>query len=168
MCFHPFQLRRYASQIRLVFAEEVAEGGEGMVEEHAGARPAHDAADALFHLGPVAVDGAAAARGFVGAEAAAVEARAGIVEQLGTAGAELAVALPAAAVEPYHLFGNGLFLFDALGLFHLGVRVCFAGPGPRNFRGREGCLPPTKLRKIILLRNKAHFWRCHKPCLRNF
>ena len=48
MCFHPFQLRRYASQIRLVFAEEVAEGGEGMVEEHAGARPAHDAADARY------------------------------------------------------------------------------------------------------------------------
>ena len=90
--------------------------GQGVVEYHSRAGPAHDRAYALPHVCAVAVDRAFAAAGLAVPEAAAVESPEGVVEErraLGTEGAgggpALLPAVPA-AVHPYHKRDN-LFLF---------------------------------------------------------
>lgn len=56
----------------LELAEEVLEGGEGVVEEHTWTRPAHHRLNAGFHIGSVAVYGAFAASGLCCAVATAL------------------------------------------------------------------------------------------------
>ena len=48
---------------RLELAEEMLDGGEGVVEEHTWTGPAHHRLNASFHVGSVAVYGAFAAGG---------------------------------------------------------------------------------------------------------
>ena len=48
---------------KLELAEEMLEGGEGVVEEHTWTSPAHHRLNAGFHVGPVAVYGTFAAGG---------------------------------------------------------------------------------------------------------
>ena len=52
---------RFAGGLEL--AEEVLEGGEGVVEEHTWTRPAHHRLNAGFHIGSVTVYRAFAAGG---------------------------------------------------------------------------------------------------------
>lgn len=54
----------------LEFAEEVLDGGEGVVEEHTWTGPAHHRLNAGAHVGSVAVYGAFAAGGLRSAVAA--------------------------------------------------------------------------------------------------
>ena len=60
------------------------DGGEGMVEEHAGAGPAHDGVDAFAHFWAVAMDGAFLAGRFADAEFTPVELPYGVVEKFRT------------------------------------------------------------------------------------
>ena len=50
-------------RVRLELAEEVLDGGEGVVEEHTWTGPAHHRLNAGFHVGSVAVYGAFATGG---------------------------------------------------------------------------------------------------------
>ena len=74
----------------------------GVVQQHPRAGPAHDFPNPEAHVTVVAVYGAFPAGRLVGAEAAGVEPAERIIQQLGTVGAELPVALLAPAIHPYH------------------------------------------------------------------
>lgn len=68
--------------------KEIADGGEGMVEEHAGAGIAHDFADAFAHFGLVAMDRAVVAVFLLLAKLAEFQPLMGIFQQLGAFGAQ--------------------------------------------------------------------------------
>ena len=74
----------------------------GVVQQHPRAGPAHDFPNPEAHVTVVAVYGAFPAGRLVGAEAAGVEPAERIIQQLGTVGAELPVALLASTIHPYH------------------------------------------------------------------
>ena len=57
-------------RVRLELAEEVLDGGEGVVEEHTRTGPAHHCLNASLHIGSVAVYGAFATGGLCCAIAA--------------------------------------------------------------------------------------------------
>ena len=90
------------------FVPQVAQGGKGMVEEHARTGPAHDTADALAHGGTVAVDEAAAAGGLGGAMRTARQALAGVGQEFAAGGTERRVAFLMAAIEANHLLDDTL------------------------------------------------------------
>ena len=56
------------------FANQMANGGNGMIEQHARPGPSHDGANAVPHLRPIAVDGALLTRRFVCTKAAVLQA----------------------------------------------------------------------------------------------
>lgn len=60
------------------FANQMANGGNGMIEYHARPGPSHDGANAFPHLRPIAVDGALLARRFVRSKAAVIQTAMGI------------------------------------------------------------------------------------------
>lgn len=93
----------------------MADGGEGMVEEHAGTDVLHHLADFLAVRGTVAVDLAfAAARLFV-AFRAAVETPVSVIEEGATLVAQIvsAAIVMLAAVDGNHLADRFLLLFYA-------------------------------------------------------
>ena len=108
-----------SSGLTKTFPQQVADGVERVIEEHARACPTHHGPDAFFHIGPVAVDGALAAGGLVLAEAAAGKTRMGIIEQFAAFGTERGMALFLAAIEADHLLNYGLLFFYAL-VVHVG------------------------------------------------
>ena len=85
------------------------DGGEGMVEEHAGTGPAHDGADAFAHFFAVAMDGAIFAGRFADAEFASVEPPYGVAEKFSALAAEFFVMFFVPAIHAYHQSDNFLF-----------------------------------------------------------
>ena len=80
-----------------------------MIEQHSWTGPAHDFPYPGAHVVVVAVYGAFPAGRLVGAEAAGVEPAERIIQQFGTIGAELPVALFAPAIHQYHQTDYCLF-----------------------------------------------------------
>ena len=85
-----------------------------MVEEHAGAGPAHDGADAFAHFWAVAMDGAFLAGRFADAEFTPVELPYGVVEKFRTLAAEFFVMFFVPAIHAYHQSDNFLFFRQAV------------------------------------------------------
>ena len=90
------------------------DSGDGMVEEHAGAGPAHDGADAFAHVFAVAVDGAFLAGRFADAEFTSVEPRGGVVEKFRALAAKFFVMFFVPAIHSYHQSDNFLFFRQAV------------------------------------------------------
>ena len=101
------------------FANQMAKGGNGMIEYHARPGPSHDGANAFPHLRPIAVDGALLTRRFVCTKAAVLQAAMGIEQEFLALRAEARIALLASAVQAYHLLDHGLFFLYASVLFHV-------------------------------------------------
>ena len=89
------------------------EGLHRFVEQHAGAGETHYLADALAHLGPIAVDATFAARRLGVAKRATRKPLTGILEQRTAVGAQFGIVFLVAAVHADHYANNVLFLFDA-------------------------------------------------------
>ena len=100
------------------FANQMANGGNGMIEYHTRPGPSHDGANAFPHLRPIAVDGALLASGFVRSEAAAVQTAMGIEQEFLTLRTEACMPLPSSAIQTYHLLNHGFFFLYAFALFH--------------------------------------------------
>ena len=101
------------------FANQMANGGNGMIEYHARPSPSHDLTYALFHLRPIAVDGALLTRRFICTKAAVLQAAMGIKQEFLALRAEARIALLASAVQAYHLLDHGLLFLYASVLFHV-------------------------------------------------
>ena len=100
------------------FANQMANGGNGMIEYHARPSPSHDGANAFPHLRPIAVDGALLTRRFVCTKAAVLQATMGIEQEFLALRTEARMALFASAVQAYHLLDHSLFFLYASVYFH--------------------------------------------------
>jgi hypothetical protein len=90
----------------------MAEAEERMFPEHAWAGVAHDDADLFAAIFLVAMHGALGARGLFGAEPAAIQSQAGVIEEALAFGARFAVVM-IAAVEADHGFDRAPFAGEA-------------------------------------------------------
>ncbi len=106
------------------FAQQMADGGQGMTEHHAWPGPAHDRPYLFLHIGSVAVDGAFPACGLVRAIPASVKATVGIGQQFLALRAQPGMGLVLAAVQTNHLLHHRLFFLDASGC-HRGATTVF-------------------------------------------
>lgn len=114
------------------FVEEVAEGDEGMDEEHAGADIAHDGPHLLAAAGGVAVDRTFPAARLAVAVRAMVEPAERILQKSAAVVAEDAVAscvVVAVAIDGYHPADHLLFTLDTL---HIGFRRWIFPDGVRK------------------------------------
>ena len=94
----------------------MSDGRKGIIEYHPGACPTHYSPDTLFHLWPIAVDGAFLACRLLSAVTASVKSAAGIVRQLSPSRTQLDVSFVLPTIQPYHLFHNRLlFLYASVG-----------------------------------------------------
>ena len=100
------------------FANQMANGGNGMIEYHARPGPSHDGANTFPHLRPIAVDGALLTRRFVCTKAAAVQTAVGIEQEFLTLRTEARMPLPSSAIQTYHLLDHGFFFLYASVCFH--------------------------------------------------
>lgn len=100
------------------FANQMAKGGKGMIEQHARPSPSHDLTYALLHLRPIAVDEAMLARRFVRSKAAVVQTAMGIEQEFLALRTEARMPLPSSAIQTYHLLDHGFFFLYAFALFH--------------------------------------------------
>ena len=105
------------------FANQMANGGNGMIKYHARPGPSHDGANTFPHLRPIAVDGALLTRRFVCTKAAVLQAAMGIEQEFLALRAEARMALPSSAIQTYHLLDHGFFFLYAFALFHDWVEV---------------------------------------------
>lgn len=99
-------------KLQFLFGEEVAEGGEGVVEDHSGAGVAHHCADSGFHFGPITVDRTFATSSLVVAKLAMCQTRLRIFKQFRTVSTYFPVALLVTAIELYHLLDGPLLSFN--------------------------------------------------------
>lgn len=91
----------------------VANGDDGVIDEHARTAPAHHLANHLALLAGIAVHRAALARGLVLAKPAVGEPLTGIVEQVGILLWQCGSVQTLTAVEPNHQFYDFFFFFDS-------------------------------------------------------
>ena len=62
------------------FSEQMFDGGKGMIDHHSRSGPSHHMSDFVFHLRPIAMNGAVFAGGLVCTEPTSVKAVVGIVQ----------------------------------------------------------------------------------------